>query len=647
VTSRNWLLLDHRARGAYSDGSSQEGDGGMATFDFELEFRIFEDEWTVIPLMDAQCITADWAVSRSEDPTVDSAGAEPAWNEVEEASGRWQPVPLTLDTLLLVQEIDDSPPRRVLATQRAGLYRVAFKAHVFVHSNRNLHSFSLNLLYPITSASLRLSHDPATKTSIRELSIVPAARYAVSSTEGFTDISICLPPTKAVEVKWRGLDLAEAEKAEKAKQGSDKEAAPQEATQITVVHHALHCVADGLLQSEHTLKYTLESEQTALQTACIHVHGQARVTSVTGHGVLSWKARPAAASAGSPEQSTLVDVTFKSSLIADSLILLMTTEMELAADGVALPQVVCNGVLRQTGSFGVVKAANVEVHEEEARGVARVGVEDLPEELRYQATLPIMFAYKHLSPDCLVRLSITKHDRVGVLEAVAESAFYQALVVDTQVMHHLLLVLQNSNQQYLALHGLPADARLWSLMVNSQQAQPVRGKVGALLVPLLVGTASDGNQGVQRTSVELTYLSQHEPLGPSGELPLAPPRLEVPISTFLMEVQLPQAYEVEFVGPLQEVARFSYPLPRPVDNSKGTDIVPAGFSFGTMAQEVRRTGVSVEVPRAGQLRRFQRLLVVDGGAAMAATYRTPQAEVAELGWARRLGTMLACGRRRQ
>ena len=91
---------------------------------------------------------------------------------------------MTVDAHLLVQEVDDGPPRQVIATNRAGLYRVAFKAYVFVHSNRNLNAFSLNLLYPITSVQFRLMQDLVSRTAVRELNIVPAAQYATEEVDG-------------------------------------------------------------------------------------------------------------------------------------------------------------------------------------------------------------------------------------------------------------------------------------------------------------------------------------------------------------------------------------------------------------------------------------------------------------------------------
>mmetsp|Transcript_85459 Transcript_85459/g.151113 ORF Transcript_85459/g.151113 Transcript_85459/m.151113 type:complete len:687 (+) Transcript_85459:57-2117(+) len=611
VSSRNWLLLKHSVEGSLAEDAPQ-ADGNMAVFKSVLEFRVFEDEWTVIPVADAQLITDDWKVSRAD-------GADNDWSLVTSMP----------DTLLLVQELDESPPRQVLATNKAGLYRVEFSVYILVHSNRNLNSFSLNLLYPITSTTLRLPRE-AGQTKVRELNVIPAARCTVAEENGAVNISIRVPPTRTMEVKWRGIDASEAEKAAAEK--------ADEAVQVTACHDALHEIGDGILQSSHTIKYTLDSEQTTLTRVQIAVQGAVRVTSVTGYGVLSWKA------SGSSD-TACVEVFFKSSMISDTIILVMTTEMELPAGDVTLPVLSCEGVLRQTGSLGVVKAANVEVHEQQTRAMTRVSIDELPEPLKYQTNRPIMFAYRYVSVPSHVKLAVIKHEQVGVLDAVVDSAYYQRLVVDTQSMHRLLLTVQNSSQQYLALQGVPLDARLWGLMVNSTPAKPVRGKHGELLIPLLVGTASDSNQGSHNTSVELAYLTQHPTLGEQGSLQLDPPRMGLPISTFLMEVQLPEEYKVEFSGPMRKVRNFSYPVPKPVNYEKGTDIVPHGFNFNSMAQEVKRTGISVQVPKAGNLHRFERLLVVDEGAEMTAAYSTPtNAEAQPSTWSK-LKTLLPCDRR--
>jgi len=645
VTSRNWMLLEHSAAGVYDKSAAPAGEIGTALFDFTLEFRVFEDAWTVIPLADAQLITDRWLVqcgSPVAGDVVDVGNEEPAWS----------PVDLATDTLLLLQEPEEEgSPRHVLATRKAGLYRVTFSAYVWLQSNRNdLHSFALNLLYPIKSTSLRLAH----RAVVRELSVVPAAHCSVDEQEDAVTMSFRLPPTKTLEVKWRSVDvevervedfLAQAAVAAGAAVAAAASEVQRELMQATVVHDALHSIVDGLLESNHTVKYAFDADQATLAQARILVRGTSRVTSVAGHGVLRWSA----ATASGSEAATLVEVSFKSSMITDTVILIVATETVLDGSEIVLPTLTCEDVLRQTGSLGIVKVANVEVQERETAGVIRVGIDELAEELRYLTNRPIMFAYKFLSPAVRIRLAVTKHALVEVMDAVVENALYETLVVDTQIMHRFMLVIQNSSKQYLEMRGMPTDARIWSVMVNSRPAKPVRGRDGAHLVPLLVGTANDGNSGVQRTSVEVCYLSNHAPLGNDGKIQLAPPKLAVPISTLLVEVQMPTDYKVEYRASLQQVARFSYPIPQPVDNDKGTDLVPHGFKFGREAQELRRTGVNMQVPKAGQCHRFEQLLVVDGDASVEVSYEAKfpvRVPAPALLGRIRAGLAAACERRR-
>merc|ERR1712072_760315 len=180
-------------------------------------------------------------------------------------------------------------------------------------------------------------------------------------------------------------------------------------------------------------------------------------------------------------------------------------------------------------------------------------------ELKCQTNLPIMFAYKYLSPQSKVQLVVVKHEQIDVLEAVAETAFYEVLMSDGQSMHRLMLNMQNSRKQYLEVRGIPADARLWSLIVNSKPAKPVRGGDGNLLIPLLVGAKGNSNEGAQSTSVELAYL-RSDPLGNAGITDLTPPRLDIPISALLVEVQWPASHNVKFKGSAPAVKAFSHSL---------------------------------------------------------------------------------------
>merc|ERR1712176_1488004 len=422
---------------------------------------------------------------------------------------------------------------------------------------------------------------------------------------------------------------------------NDKKAvAEEDALQITAAHDALHSIMDGVLQSSHTLKYCVDSEQGALTGVRFVVLGAARVTSVTGYGVMNWRASPA-------EQGTLVEVGFKSSLISDTVVLVMNTELELSTDIFTVPSLVCEGVLRQTGNLGIVKVANVEVHEQNTKGMARVGVDELPTELKCQTNRPIMFAYRYLSPHSDVQLQVIKHEQVEVLEAVAESAFYEVLMSEGQSMHKLMLNMQNSRKQYLEVRGVPGDARIWSLLVNSKPAKPVRGSDGVLLIPLLVGLSGKSNDGAQSTSVEMAYLVQQATLGSNGSKNVAPPGFDIPVSRLHVEVQWPEGYEVKFKSSGQKVTEFSHSLPRPVNHDVGTDIVEYTFDFNKTSATIPKTGVNVKMPRAGQRHRFEQLLVVDGGVHVTAEYRVKVSEREQpKGWLHRVRARF-CGHRCQ
>ena len=61
MTNNNWVLLSHSMNGSFEAGAGSDN-GGSAIFSFQLEFRIFEKEWTVVPLIDSQLITDGWTV---------------------------------------------------------------------------------------------------------------------------------------------------------------------------------------------------------------------------------------------------------------------------------------------------------------------------------------------------------------------------------------------------------------------------------------------------------------------------------------------------------------------------------------------------------------------------------------------------------
>lgn len=612
VLPGNWRLVRHSAEGeCCSAGESRS----LATFNFSLEFRVFEDEWTALPLIDADTIVGRLSVHRAAE------------------SGSWTPLELGEEAIATVTEREEgaeSRPQHVLAVNGSGLFRAEIQAYGHVQSNRNLHSLALNLLHPLTAARLRLSRDA--KSHLKELSTEPAAYLAQTQGDGYTDVEVRLPSSQTLVVKWRmqqGVGAAPA-KSEVEQQAKEEDAGN---LQAAVVHDSIHSVEDSILQSTHSFKYSLDGEQ-SLSHVQISFPGAARVTSVVAHGMQTWRTAPSNASGADPPGTTL-HVAFKTSVISREVIVMVTTELafDSGARLLRLPTAVCGGALRQAGTLAVVKVANVEIYEERAAGVARAGVEDVPEHMRSRVGWPIIMAYKFLAPRHNVTLSVSQHEEESTLEAMADAARYQALVLDSQVMHDYLLVLQNTRQQYMEVTGIPASATLWALKVNSVATKPVRTAQNRLLVPLLVG--SPGRSGASKASVQLTWLTSQEPLGGNGTLKLHPPGVDMPIAALSAEVFLPEHHELRFGGSMKRVERFSQPQPSPVSYQTEKEVVPDGFDFATAppprSSGAGAAGVRAKVPKSGKRHLLEQLLVLPPGAQLTVDYRPAEQPIESWG----------------
>ena len=87
-------------------------------------------------------------------------------------------------------------------------------------------------------------------------------------------------------------------------------------------------------------------------------------------------------------------------------------EMESTSSSVLVPRISCANVNRERGHVGVEARTNVEVSELVVRGIARVGVEELPGSVGVLASNPILLAYKCVAFEfpvlCIVLLGDTE-----------------------------------------------------------------------------------------------------------------------------------------------------------------------------------------------------------------------------------------------
>ena len=144
-------------------------------------------------------------------------------------------------------------------------------------------------------------------------------------------------------------------------------------------------------------------------------------------------------------------------------------------------------MLRQAGTIGVIKVASVEVHERTTHGLARADPTELSSQLRFQTDRAIVLAYKYHTARHALTISVINHEEMPVLKAVVDKLYYEALVVEDNTMHRMLMTLQTTGQmQYLRINNIPSDATIWSVLVNSIAVKPSKGSEGTLLVQQVI-----------------------------------------------------------------------------------------------------------------------------------------------------------------
>ncbi|KAL7577270.1 hypothetical protein ACA910_002016 [Epithemia clementina (nom. ined.)] len=673
---QHFQVLQYSAAGIFNSSSPEQAgvEGDTARFDLELMVRVMESSsspspppsqqqqspggaqpWTVVPLVNTTATVAgNWRVFCQEE---DSATSSASFIEKD---------PITNPSVLLLQRNE----QQVLVTNVTGLYKIQFHAYTRVGKSRNLNTLSFsNLLYPMSHLEFRIVHRSPT-TGVQDLSIrPPSAVMFLQPSDTYTDIQATLP-LNADSFQLRWVDVEEHEQEEGGGEGggggskmhSAESSTPQQ-QQVAVVHQVMHTIGEGIVQSQHSLEYTTtSSDASPLNSVQFWVRGErVRVTSVEGHALHSWTMSEVwgdDATNNSTSSTTtpaiLVKAIFKTSQVASQQVVLhVHTETDRGNGGagdpgstnttstiVELPRIECQNAIRQTGHVGVIKDANVEVHEHKIGTLSRVEASELSSKLRLNVDRPIVLSYKYLNrQQNQVVLAVQEHEAMETLEATIDRMHYKVVLTETHAVHSIILILQSIKLQYLKMSGLPLSSSKFTVLVNSAPAKPVKGGAEGsdILIPLLVGlNPESANQGCSfHTSVEVTFFSTHdEALGVNGTILLKPPQFDLPISVLSTHLSLPSHYRYNFTGgfgtePLEK-SRI-YPIPEAFRYVKGKRVVPEDYEFTILDdmfpedrdEQAKSGAVRIVTPSAGRNFHFQKLLVLDRGLCLNVTYSQP------------------------
>eukprot|EP00581_Thalassiosira_minuscula_P019886 CAMPEP_0183733268 /NCGR_PEP_ID=MMETSP0737-20130205/40678_1 /TAXON_ID=385413 /ORGANISM="Thalassiosira miniscula, Strain CCMP1093" /LENGTH=716 /DNA_ID=CAMNT_0025966493 /DNA_START=185 /DNA_END=2335 /DNA_ORIENTATION=- len=621
----NFKVLTQKADGVFNASSLDSGvEGDVASFDIELMIRVMSSKWTTIPIANTTSMVAsDWKVSwMPEEGSIAKTSNDSAFVILDPVKD--------LETMLLIKD-----EQRVMATNRSGIFRVHFTAHTRVRKDRKLNSVSLSsLLYPLSGATMKLCSpgmvpSDEEEMTVKELSINPtSAVLRVQPDRGCAQILMILPLTSnKFEIRW--LDIVDAAKEKKKVEpgAMDKENASEQLDDsLTVSHDVMHTVEDGVIRSTNILQ--IETSESALNSVDFLVYGPkgTRVTSVSGYALSRWTA----GQYNTTSSMIPVRAYFKSSNLDSSATLHVHTESDTDSakkeQDLELTRIECFGALRQSGHIGVIKVANsVELHQRKAVGLARAEPTDIASQLRLNTDRPIMLAYKYLNPKYTLHLSSTSHTAMDTLEAVVDRIHYEALAMDTHIMHSIVIMMKSTHLQYLEVEGIPSHASMFTLIVNGVPAKPVKGggTENSLLIPLLVGLntekANDGHG--MKTSIELRYFTTHDPLRGQGSISLPLPQVTHPISVVTTELRLPKTLSYNFTGDFGERSsdRLKYPVPSAFSYVKGKRMVPRDYKFSRLddvmedetSQDDDGSAIKIDIPQSGRSYFFQRLLVVN------------------------------------
>ncbi len=243
---------------------------------------------------------------------------------------------------------------------------------------------------------------------------------------------------------------------------------------------------------------------------------------------------------------------------AHTVHLVYERRMEATSGRVNVPPLEVLDVDRQRGYIGVEARTNVEVAVADDEAVARLDVQELPDNVTEVAQNPLLFGFKYLRVPYSVALDIHKHEDVEVLVASIDLACVEATLVESGKLEtKCVFKVRNNQQQFLRLK-LPAASTVWSSFVSQHPVKPASdAKTGELLIPL---TKSQLVEDLHRAfPVELVYLTEVAKLDEqAGEFTFALPAVDVPMHHLLVELHVPKEYRFDrFEGSLKHVPRFS------------------------------------------------------------------------------------------
>ena len=349
-------------------------------------------------------------------------------------------------------------------------------------------------------------------------------------------------------------------------------------TKLYAQTSTLAAVTEELLICDEVVNFNIL--HTGVRELTLTVPKPASVLTVTGSNVEDWRV----------DDKGKLQVVLRAETIG-AYALRLTYETPAGA-AVEIPVIQPDGVERERGWLAVIAVANVEIAAGKVAGATAVDVRRLPGEIVAMTNQPILLAFRYVGRKFQVPLTIKRHEEVGLLVTIADSALFTGMqLADGRRMTKVVYSVRNNRNQFLRLK-MPAGADIWSVSVSGKAAAPAKDQKGNVLIPLV--RSASGARQLASFPVEIVYVETPDKAAPAaGRLHVDLPTVDAPVMHVMFNCYLPPEGKYEVPGGLFRSGRSGFSGPLRV--VKGF----ASLSAGPGAKAVR-------VDAAKQARQMQR-----------------------------------------
>jgi hypothetical protein len=244
-------------------------------------------------------------------------------------------------------------------------------------------------------------------------------------------------------------------------------------------------------------------------------------------------------------------------------------ETRLARDGqIEMPLLRLLNTEKDTGGVAVEVLGAGEIKDFRSHGMEEADASDLGETVASRQS-PSLAAFRFRAGEAATRslvVNVARYTQQAVLMANIEEARYQVLISkEGKSLIQARYAVRNNQRNFVKI-TLPPGAVVWSAALGGKPVRPGQSPDGSLLLPL---EKARGGEDTPAFVVEVLYLSRGAAWGDKGQVQLALPALDLPISRTGLLLYYPPLFHISaepgpfrtetYANPTSE----AFNLPRP------------------------------------------------------------------------------------